>query len=161
MFKIIVAMCKYNGIGFKNTMPWPSIHEDMKTFAKKTKGNNNNAIIMGRKTWNSLPKKPLSNRFNIILSKTLNINDEKTKTFDNLGELIDYCKNSSFNEIWVIGGEEIYKLLLPYSDTIHVTYINEYYVCDTFFPNIPDNFLLSEKQELKSNLYVNIYKKQC
>ena len=58
------------GIGKNNNLPW-KISDDLKRFSKLTKGNNNNAIIMGRNTWDSLPNKPLSQRDNLILSTTL------------------------------------------------------------------------------------------
>ena len=64
--KIIAAVCKNNGIGKNNSLPWNS-KTDLKFFSKTTKGNNNNAVLMGRKTWESL-NKPLINRFNIIIS---------------------------------------------------------------------------------------------
>ena len=73
---LIVAMCKNNGIGLNNKIPW-KISEDMHYFSKKTSGNypgdgnKKNAVIMGRNTWESLPKKykPLPHRFNIVLTK--------------------------------------------------------------------------------------------
>jgi dihydrofolate reductase len=85
--KLIVAMCKNNGIGFNNKIPW-RISEDMIYFSKKTSGDyvgvnetiKKNAVIMGRNTWDSLPKKykPLPNRFNIVLTR----NPQKFLTLD-------------------------------------------------------------------------------
>ena len=85
--KLIVAMCKNNGIGFNNKIPW-RISEDMSYFSKKTSGDyvgvnetiKKNAVIMGRNTWESLPKKykPLPNRFNIVLTR----NPQKLLTLD-------------------------------------------------------------------------------
>ena len=66
---IIVAYCKGNGIGKNNALPW-YIPQDLKHFSKLTKGNNNNMVVMGRKTWDSLPFKPLPNRRNIVLTST-------------------------------------------------------------------------------------------
>ena len=70
-FKLIVAMCNNRGIGNKNKLPW-SFSSDMKYFSSMTRGNNNNAIIMGRKTFESIGR-PLPNRHNIILSNKLNM----------------------------------------------------------------------------------------
>ena len=67
-FNIIVALDKENGIGLDNNIPWYE-PDDLKHFSKMTKGNNNNAIIMGSKTWESLPIKPLKGRDNLILSR--------------------------------------------------------------------------------------------
>ena len=69
-FKLIVAVCKNYGIGKNNTLPW-NIKEDLKHFSKITKGNGNNAIVMGRNTWNSFNGRHLKNRDNLILSTSL------------------------------------------------------------------------------------------
>mgnify|MGYP006127200487 CR=1 FL=1 len=68
-FNIIVAVDTNNGIGLNNTIPWYE-PEDLKHFAKLTKGNGKNAVIMGKNTWNSLPQRWLHNRFNIIINYT-------------------------------------------------------------------------------------------
>ena len=69
-FKIIVAATKKFGIGFKNKLPW-RVPEDLKHFSKTTIGKGNNAIIMGRNTWESIGSKPLPKRHNIIVSSTI------------------------------------------------------------------------------------------
>ena len=66
--KLIVGVDNQNGIGLNNTLPWYN-KEDLKYFSKVTKGDGNNAIIMGSNTWKSLPKRPLPKRLNVILSK--------------------------------------------------------------------------------------------
>ena len=72
MINIIVAYTKNKGIGFKNKIPW-KLNSDLIRFKKLTIGNGNNSVIMGKKTWDSLPYnvKPLPNRTNIIISKTM------------------------------------------------------------------------------------------
>tara|TARA_B100000424_G_C22944736_1_gene502791 strand:+ start:2639 stop:3124 length:486 start_codon:yes stop_codon:yes gene_type:complete len=160
MYHIIVATCKNNGIGYENKIPW-NLYEDMKLFAKKTKGKGNNAIIMGRKTWESLPVKPLPKRMNIICSKTINIQEENTKTFESIETILNYCENSNFDDIWIIGGEAIYKAFLPHATSIHITCINEYYHCDTFFPTIPkSDFHLESYEALTSNSVIYKYLKK-
>ena len=67
---MIVACRSNNGIGFQNSIPW-FIKSDLKYFSKLTKGNGNNAIVMGRKTWDSLPLKPLPKRENIIITNSI------------------------------------------------------------------------------------------
>ena len=117
--KVIVAMSMPSrGIGLENNIPW-YIPEDLKRFSKLTKGNGNNAIIMGRKTWESLPIKPLPQRQNIILSKTLLDNNE-IKLYDNelyysnLQTAIDNCKIKNIDTVWIIGGEKIYDVSCPF-----------------------------------------------
>ena len=69
-YKIIVATCKNNGIGYCDTLPW-NIKEDLRHFSKLTKGNGKNAIVMGKNTWESIGHKPLPNRDNFVLSTTM------------------------------------------------------------------------------------------
>jgi dihydrofolate reductase len=145
-FNIIVAQCKNGGIGMDNNLPW-KISSDLKKFYKLTKGNNNNAIIMGKNTWNSLNNNPLKWRDNLILSTSLNFeiisdNNYIIKTFNNIDMIINFCKNKNYDNIWVIGGEKIYKLFLDYENivnNIYLTLIDKDYKCDTFFPNIDNN----------------------
>ena len=89
---IIVAYCKNEGIGVNNNLPW-SIKSDLKKFYKFTVGNGNNAIIMGKNTWNSLNCKPLKLRDNLIISGSLdfeniNTNNEIVKTFKTIDSVI-------------------------------------------------------------------------
>ena len=67
---------------------------------------------MGRKTWESLPKKPLPKRFNIICSTTLDIHTETTRSFSSIDDIHNFCQESEFEEVWIIGGENIYKIRL-------------------------------------------------
>ena len=168
---IIVALCNNNGIGFNNSLPW-KFKRDMKYFSVMTKMKVNkyekNAIIMGRKTWESIPKKPLSERFNIIISNTLNIDEENTKSFKNIEDSIQYCIDNDFNNLWVIGGVSIYKYFIDNKivNYIYVTEIKEHYECDTFFPIIMDrseDYILDTKytmieRENNTNLIFKCYK---
>ena len=119
--KLIVAMCqKTRGIGYKNTLPFKMINE-MERFKKLTIGNGNNAIIMGRKTWLSLPKKPLPNRTNIVISSNLN-NTKSIIYKDPTSVLKDKNK---YQDMWVIGGSNLYKFYLEANliDEIYITEI--------------------------------------
>lgn len=149
MLNIIVAHCKNRGIGIAGNLPW-YLPDDLKKFKKLTSGMGNNAVIMGRKTWESLPNKPLRKRTNIVVSKTLDRDKElglniKRSLFD----AIDYLEYSEVNEGWIIGGSEIYNLALKdyYIDNIFVTEIDAEFKCDKFFDKIPSNFSLKEKSE--------------
>lgn len=155
---IIVAYCNKNGIGLKNIMPW-HIKSDLKKFQKLTTGTGNNAIIMGRNTFNSIlsiNKNGLKNRDNLILSTTLNIdinnknsnenNNENNilKSFNNIQNLENFIKTKNYDTIWIIGGEKIYNFFLniyPANElltpkNIYITFINNDFECDTFFPKI-------------------------
>jgi dihydrofolate reductase len=148
---IIVAYCKNNGIGKDNMLLW-NIKEDMAKFKRLTLGNKNNAIIMGRKTYESLNNVDgLANRDNLILSKSLQINKINTKnivkTFESLQNLEDFVMSKNYDEVWIIGGEEIYKLFLTNHNNkntifnineIIITYIEKEFVCDRYFPNLED-----------------------
>ena len=133
-YNIIVAMCDNNGIGYKNSLPWKN-SEDLKRFAKLTKGNGKNAIVMGRKTWESLPNKPLKERHNIVISKSSS-NTLGDKMFSDIDKVYNYCEESKFENIWIIGGESIYRYFIckKYISEIHITKIQGNYECDTFFP---------------------------
>ena len=157
---IIVAFCKNYGIGIENRLPWKII-SDLKKFKNLTLGNNNNAIIMGKNTYNSIKYKPLKNRDNLILSKTLNIDqlngtNNIVKSFNNIEKLEDFVKTKKYNEIWIIGGQEIYELFMNKYDNnsllkpnkIYVTYIDKEIKCDTFFPKIDSNVYRFISQEL-------------
>ena len=156
---IIVAYCKNNGIGKDNALLW-NIKEDMAKFKRLTTGNKNNAIIMGRKTYESLNNvNGLANRDNLILSKSLNIEKKISKnivkSFETLQNLEEYVKLKNYDEVWIIGGEQIYKLFLTnYNNKktifnineIIITYIEKEFDCDSYFPNL-------EQYTKKYNLY--------
>tara|TARA_Y100000816_G_C26102256_1_gene584544 strand:- start:689 stop:1228 length:540 start_codon:yes stop_codon:yes gene_type:complete len=172
---IIVAYCKNNGIGYKNTLPW-YIKSDLKNFKLKTIGNKNNAVIMGKNTYNSLKNKFLVNRDNLILSSSIHIdkitNNNLIKTFSNINTLEKFIKEKNYDEIWVIGGEKIYKLFMGENDLfqlnyIYVTFIDNDIECDTFFPNIDYSkfkFVSQEIHNTENNLnnyfiFDRVYKK--
>lgn len=141
---IIVAMCKNKGIGYQNKLPW-KFSKDMKYFSTLTKGNNNNAIIMGRKTHESIGKN-LPNRYNIVLSKSIHKNSKDISFFNNIQDILSFCIEKKFQQVWVIGGETIYKQFLDLNivDEVYITEIMKYYTCDTFFPILTNHFSLVE-----------------
>ena len=153
MYNIIVALDLNNGIGKNNSLPW-HFPEELKYFLKLTKGNGNNAIIMGKNTWNSLPKYPLPYRDNLILSTTLNIekNTPKNnyiKSFSCINDIEEFCKNQNYDEIWIIGGSEIYNLFINRNkiNYIYATLIHNKYDCDCFFP-ILDNWSIIKQENI-------------
>jgi len=154
---IIAAADVNNGIGLDNKLPWYN-PEDLKWFSKITKGNKKNAIIMGKNTWKSLPKRPLPNRDNLILTTKDELNGENYKSFTNEESLWEYCKKKSYEEIWIIGGGKIYEYFIekPYITNIYISRIKENYNCDTFFPNIPERLKLLKIDKINS-LEIEIY----
>ena len=147
---ISVAYDSKNGIGKNNSIPW-YLPEDLKYFSKLTKGNGNNAIIMGKNTWLSLPKKPLKGRDNLILSTTLEINENLPKN-----DLIEFCSLQKYEEVWIIGGSEIYNLFLNKLriERIYATLIDKDYECDTFFPSINKWTIVNQESTLKDNIKI-------
>ena len=148
--KIIVAACKNFGIGFQNNLPW-KLKSDLQKFKNLTIGNGNNAVIMGSNTWKSLPKQPLTNRFNCILSTSLEVDNDNSKVFNNVDTLIDFTKSNNFDDVWVIGGEKIYNLFLEKNlvESIYLTKIYEKYICDTYF-NYPITFNITNSSRMMS-----------
>ena len=157
---IIVAHCRNRGIGVKNKLPW-RLSADLKNFKELTIGNGNNAVIMGRNTWVSLPSeyKPLPKRENIVLTTEIEkpVFSDTNDTpiwMPSLKESIKYCKERHIAQTWIIGGELLYKTALNTVDidNIYITNIDNDFPCDTFFPIVPSYFHLdSETSWFKEN----------
>lgn len=124
---IIVAMSENNVIGLNGKLPW-HMPSDLKRFKNLTI---NNSVIMGRKTFESIGR-ILPNRENIILTKQNNFNIYGAKIANNLEDAI---KQSS-NNVFIIGGEEIYRQTLPIVNKLEITKIHRNYDGNAFFPKI-------------------------
>jgi len=130
MISIIVAIGKNRAIGRNNQLLW-SIREDMDHFKKITTGH---AVVMGEKTFLSIGK-PLSNRKNIVVTKDQNFKAEGVEINYSLEELLEKYKKTE-EEIFVIGGGQIYTLSLPYADKLYLTVVDDAPEdADTFFPD--------------------------
>ncbi len=131
--KAIVAVDLDWGIGYKGNL-LQRIPEDMKLFKRMTLGK---VVVMGRETFESLPgKKPLTDRINILLSKTMQPTDDKIIICRSLGELFEQLKKYDPDDVFVIGGESIYTQLLPYCTEVYVTRIKNKYEADKYFTNL-------------------------
>jgi dihydrofolate reductase len=127
----IVCINNLNGIGLNNRIPWKS-KVDLKFFKDITMGKGNNAVVMGRKTFSSLNNKPLPNRINCVITR-------KPETLSNLDNIIPikYIETllplkSNFDDVFIIGGTQIYKLFSQYIDVFYVTHIHNNNTCDTY-----------------------------
>lgn len=140
MISAIVCVDKNWGIGYQGKL-LTHIPEDMKFFKEKT---TNSVVIMGRKTYDSLPVKPLPNRLsNIVITSKINKMYEEDNngtilaTMDFVKMYLETLSKDSQTNFYIIGGGQIYKELLPYCNKIYVTKINlAYQNVDTYFPNL-------------------------
>ena len=153
-YKLIAAVSKNNGIGKQGGLPW-RIKEDLAFFSKMTRGNGKNAVIMGRKTWNSLEGKHLQGIDNYILSSSIDCEKEASgnviQSFSNIDDMESHIDVRKYDDVWVIGGSEIYKQYIQsYKvDTCYLTCIDELFDCDTFFPSLSrSQWKLVENHEL-------------
>lgn len=131
MLSFVVAVSENNIIGNGGSLPW-RLPEDLKRFKEITLSESN-TMIMGRKTFESLPK-ILPGRKHIILTNNKNyrIEDNQVKILNGTSELKPYI--AAEEEYFVIGGGEIFSILLPYTDKIYLTVIHHIFTGDTFFP---------------------------
>ena len=153
MLSIIVAKANNNIIGGNNKLLW-HLSKDLKRFKEITTGN---TIIMGRKTFESLPK-ILPNRHHIVITsnKNFKVDSESVTVVNNIEEIVDKYKDS-VDEAFIIGGGEIYNLLLPYTNKLYLTRIYKDFEGDTYFPNIDlSNWEVSYKSDILSDEKENL-----
>lgn len=137
---VIVATGENGEIGIGGQMIW-HLREDLKRFKRLTSGF---PVIMGRRTWESLPKRPLPDRRNIVVTRNPFYQALGAEIFPSLEEAIASCAGA--REIFIIGGGEIYRQSMPYASTIHLTRVlASSPEADTFFP-MPgeDEWILTE-----------------
>jgi dihydrofolate reductase len=164
---IAVAFSKNYGIGLKNNLPWSHLKKDMRLFSKQTIGSGNNAVIMGKNTWLSIPecRRPLKNRTNIIISSSMSSSSSlsassaclvgNTHVFSNINDAMLFCEcePSKYDELWVIGGSQIYdEFLNTYCNKlnrVYITYVCGDYECDTFVHFSAANYCV-EREEYDS-----------
>ena len=136
---IIAAASTNNVIGFDNKLIW-NIPKDLKRFKELTQGH---SVIMGRKTFESLPS-PLPNRRNIVVTRNKDYSPEGIEVFSSIEDAIDVCKDDL--QPFIIGGGEIYSQTINLVDKIELTRVYKNYQGDAFFPDIPlDKFELASE----------------
>lgn len=126
---LIAAIGKNNELGLNNELIW-HIKEDLSFYRSTTIGKN---IIMGRKTFESMPGGALKKRTPFVLSSKPLDRDYDINCFNNIDALLEYIENTP-EEFVVVGGSIIYKEFMPYVDTMYLTHILEYAEADTYFP---------------------------
>lgn len=132
---LIAAADKNWGIGYKNKL-LVSIPSDMKFFRATTTGK---VIVMGRKTLESFPNgMPLKNRTNIVLTSNRDYRVKDAIIVHTLEDLLKELEKYNSEDIYVIGGESVYRQLLGYCDTAYITKIDHAFQADTFFPNLDE-----------------------
>ena len=132
---MIVAMDEDGCIGRQGDLPW-RLKSDMARFKVLTEGDGFNAVIMGRKTWDSLPDKfrPLPERVNIVMSRDTNWSHTDADTALYPGRAIEIAYAEGCDECWIIGGSQIYSMFIDRVDEIHVTTVHTNNSGDIMFP---------------------------
>lgn len=144
-FSIIVAVDQKGGIGKSGKLPW-HLPADLQHFARSTKGG---TVIMGRNTWESIPRnfRPLKERLNIVLTGNLNYEVDNGVR---LASSIDGALAVSQNDTFVIGGAKLFEDAIKHKacEKLIVTKILDTFDCDTFFPFIPVYFEIISESEV-------------
>lgn len=137
---MIAAAAENNALGKDNEMVW-HLPDDFKRFKQLTTGHH---IIMGRKTFESFPK-PLPNRTHIIITRQKDYHPENCIVVDSMEKAIEKAPKNE--DVFIIGGGEIYNLGLPYADKIELTKVHSEFEADAFFPEInSDEWELSKEE---------------
>ena len=143
---LIVAMASNRVIGLNNKMPW-HLSADLKKFKKITMGS---PVLMGRKTHESIGK-PLPGRTNIIISRNPEYRQDGCLVFNDIESALKKACTGA-EEIFVIGGSDLYEALLPVADAIYLTVINREFQGDAFFPAINLNeWSEAEREDIKDD----------
>lgn len=143
IISLIAAMSENRAIGLNNALPWTPIAADWDNLKKVTAGKK---MIMGRKSYDN-PHRIWSEVGNYVITRQKDyVVDEGFEVVSSLEEAFEKCKND--DEIFVLGGEEIFRLAIPFADKIYLTIVHETFVGDAFFPEFDETeFNISERKE--------------
>ncbi len=133
MISIIVAIAENSAIGRNNELLW-HIPEDLRRFKRITDGHK---VIMGKRTWESLPLRPLPGRTNIVISDDPDDRFQGCTMAYSIEEALDHCNRDE--ECFVVGGGMIYRQFLPLADKLYITRVHASFDADTFFPEIEED----------------------
>ncbi|WP_070119277.1 dihydrofolate reductase [Bacillus marinisedimentorum] len=161
MISFLVALDRNHTIGKDNDLPW-HLPEDLRYFKNVTM---DHPIVMGRKTHESIGK-ILPGRENIIVTRNREYECGECTIAHSAGEVLEMERKSG-DEYFVIGGAELFNSFFPYADRLYITYIEEFFEGDTFFPDYDKNdwSLLSEEKGIKNeknpyDYYFRVYEKK-
>lgn len=144
---LIVAKSQNNVIGINNKLPW-HLKDDLQNFKKLTMGHH---ILMGRKTFESIGR-PLPGRMSLVVSSSFRANEESVLWFNSLFRAIKQAERSGETELFIIGGEQIYKSALSLVDRIYLTEVKAQLSGDAFFPVLSTkNWKLVSEQSFNKN----------
>ena len=140
---LIYARAANGVIGHNNAMPW-HLPEDLAHFKKLTLGS---PVIMGRKTWDSLPPKfrPLPGRLNVVITRQANWRAAGAQTAGSLQDALALCPAAS--DVWIIGGAQIYAQAEPLASRIEVTHIDKDFVGDAFAPTLGPQWQQGQRED--------------
>jgi dihydrofolate reductase len=147
---LIWAQAHDRVIGHLGKMPW-HLPEDLAHFKRTTLGH---PVIMGRKTWDSLPAKfrPLPGRLNVVISSDArtreNLKQNGCSPLQNIREALSFCEQSGAAEVWIIGGAQIYALALPLAHKLVITEIDAAFEGDAFAPTLDDAWREVKRENL-------------
>jgi dihydrofolate reductase len=144
--KLILAATPSGGIGYKNKLPWSNIQGDLLRFKKLT---TDKVVVMGRNTWESLPKKPLPNRLNFVVSSSELQLPVGAVQVNNLGQLGDY------DQAWIIGGAALVNSSWHLIHEVHLSLTFAEYSCDTFVDllKLHQEFTCIQAEEFADHVY--------
>ena len=147
MVSIIVAIAENGAIGANNDLLW-RLPNDMKRFKALTTGH---TIIMGRKTFESLPKGALPDRVNVVITKNSAASFGNCEIFTDLNVAIDHYKDE--DELFVIGGASIYNQVMTFTEKLYITRVHHSFEnADTFFPEIDNNeWIMTEREDFQKD----------
>ena len=150
---LIVCADRNWAIGNNNKL-LVSIPKDMKSFREMTTGK---VIILGRKTLATFPGgRPLDSRTNIILSSDKKYKVDGAVVVNSIDELLKEISKYNSDDVYVCGGESVYRQLIPYCDVAHVTRIDQVYDADTYFPNLDDSDEWEIEVESDEEVYFDV-----
>ena len=151
-FACVVAADEQDGIGKENDLPWPRLKADLKHFRDVTTAapaGRHNAVIMGRRTWDSVPPRyrPLPDRLNVVITRGRLDVPEGVLVARSLDDALGQAAaHDGIAALFVIGGGEIYRQSFahPRCATVYLTRLASTFACDTFIPDVRDGFVLAE-----------------
>lgn len=158
--KAILACDEKFGIGKHNTLPWPKNSDDLKEFRDLTTGH---VVLMGSKTWfDPVFPKPLPNRKNYVITRNQELVLKDAFVINqNIKESIETLIEETKQEgkiLWVIGGSEIFEMMIPYIEELHLTVFHEDYECNKFIKNPTDCGFIEHSFELRKDSTKYLFK---